>query len=70
MSELFTGLAASPYAQYLSIAAFVAFVITHTLPFLPVSWTSKIPDPVMQLLNKLAGQYGNANKTDTSGNPK
>ena len=70
--ELFAWIASTPYAQYAAIVAFVAFVITHTLPFLPVAITSKIPDVVMAVLNALAGQYRNAEnaKTDMSGNPK
>lgn len=70
--ELFTWVLGTPYAQYAVVLAFTAFVITHTLPFLPVSVTSKIPNVVMVILNTLAGQYGNASnaKTDISGNPK
>ena len=70
INTLFVWIASTDYAQYASLLAFIAFVITHTLPFLPVSVTEKIPDAVMKVLSALAGKYKNAELTDSAGNKK
>lgn len=69
---LFDVLAGTAFGPWLTIIALVAFVITHLVPHLPVSVTSKIPNVVMVILNSIAGQYKNAKneKTDMKGNPK
>lgn len=69
---LFDLLAGTAVGPWLTIIALVAFVITHLVPHLPVSVTSKIPNVVMVILNSIAGQYKNAKneKTDMKGNPK
>lgn len=59
-------------APYLGLVALVAFILVHVVAVLPVSVTSKIPDVVMVILNKVAGNYKSAvnAKTDSKGNPK
>lgn len=59
-------------APYLGLAALVAFILVHVVAVLPVSVTEKIPNWVMVLLNKIAGNYKSAEnlKTDSKGNPK
>lgn len=67
--DLLGGTAVAPY---LGLVALVAYLLVHVVAVLPVSVTEKIPDWVMVLLNKIAGNYKGAEnaKTDKKGNPK
>ena len=67
--ELLGGTAVAPY---LGLIALVAYLLVHVVAVLPVSVTSKIPDWLMVILNKIAGNYKSAvnEKTDDKGNPK
>ena len=72
MQELFDFISKTEYAQWLTIASMLAFVLSHIVAWLPVQYTEKIPDIVMQIVNRLAANYRNAanEKTDVSGNSK
>lgn len=59
-------------APYLGLVALVAYLLVHIVAVLPVSVTEKIPNVIMVVLNKIAGNYKGAEnaKTDVRGNPK
>lgn len=59
-------------APYLGLVALVAFLLVHVVAVLPPKVTEKIPNWVMVILNKIAGNYKSAEnaKTDSKGNPK
>lgn len=67
--DLLGGTAVAPY---LGLVAMVAFLLVHVVAVLPVSVTEKIPDWVMVILNKIAGNYKGAEnaKSNQKGNPK
>lgn len=56
--------------NYIAIAAGIAYGLTHIIAVLPPSVTGKIPNWLMQLLTKIAGNYKHAEnlKTDSKGN--
>ncbi len=58
------------YEQIATIVIGVAYFLSHSVQYLPVSWTEKIPDVVMVIINALAAKHGSeeAAKTDMKGN--
>lgn len=58
------------WSTIFAIVSTIAYIITRALPELPVTWTSKIPDTVMVVLNWLANKHKieKAAKTDMKGN--
>lgn len=71
INALFEILAASDYAQYGTTLLLVGYTLAHIIPYLPVTWTAKIPDIVMTVLNILSAKHGAAKaaKTNIAGNP-
>lgn len=71
MDELISYLMTTPYASYVTVVILVAYLLSHVIQYLPVTWTEKIPDIVMTFINLLAAKHGaeQAAKTDISGNP-
>ena len=70
MNTLFTWLASSDYSQYVGVIIFISYTLSHILQYLPVKWTTKIPNWVMITLNAISAKHG-ANRsaiTDMSGN--
>ena len=55
---------------YAGIVLLVAYILAHVVQYLPVKWTTKIPNWVMVILNGLAAKHGSdkAAKTDIKGN--
>lgn len=58
--------------EILSIAALVCYFLSHIIQYLPVSFTEKVPNSVMKLINVLASKHGadKAALTDINGNRK
>lgn len=65
-----------PWGEYLMMLATVCYLLSLLVPVLPVSWTEKIPNVVMTLLNFLAAKSIHAKLstkaalTDNNGNVK
>jgi len=72
ITQFFILVSGTAYGEWAMLVALAAFIITHVVPHLPPTWTAKIPDWVMLILNSLSGQYKNsANRdTDIRGNPR
>ena len=58
--------------EYAAILFFVCYLLSHLVQYLPVSFTSKVPDLVMVIINFIGSKHGadKAAKTDMKGNPK
>ncbi len=58
------------YEQIATIVVAVAYFLSHCVQYLPVSWTEKIPDIAMVIINAIAAKHGSADaaKTDMKGN--
>lgn len=56
--------------ETVTIIVGVAYVLSHVVQYLPVSWTEKIPDIVMTIVNLVAAKHGSAQaaQTDIKGN--
>ncbi len=72
MSEFIDYLLTTEYGPYVMIFITVCYVLSHVVQYLPVSWTEKIPNWIMVLINLAASKHGaeEAAKTDIKGNSK
>jgi hypothetical protein len=71
MDELFIAVSQTAYGPYVYFAILVCYAISHMLPFVPVSITSKVPNSVMKFINVVGAQHSVslAAKKDINGNP-
>lgn len=53
-----------------SLIVLIAYVLSHVVQYLPVTWTEKVPDIVMTVINLLAAKHGAeaSAQTDIKGN--
>ena len=56
--------------DYMTIIIGICYFLSHSVQYLPVSWTEKIPDFVMTIINAVAAKHGSdkAALTDIKGN--
>lgn len=59
------------WSTILSTLITICYALSHVVQYLPETWTAKIPDSIMTIINYLAAKHGSelAAKTDMSGNP-
>lgn len=71
INTIFNILAGTPVGQYLTVLVMVCYILSHLVQYLPVEWTTKIPNWVMVIINTIAAKHGagKSAKTDIKGNP-
>ena len=71
INAIFNVLATTTIGKYLTVVIMVCYLMSHLVQYLPVEWTTKIPNWVMVIINTIAAKHGaeKSAKTDIKGNP-
>lgn len=66
INQLFSYLMSTPWAEYVTIAITVFYVIAHVIAVLPDKWKDKIPVWVVNLIDAIAANYGKSKNATKS----